>query len=145
LPGEPVCPISSLLMKPDLEDDHYCFVCGEENPAGLHLEFALNEGKVLTEFTPQKIHQGYKDIVHGGIISTVIDEAMVKAALMQGMPAVTAEITVRFRNPLMAGEKVVVEAKITKANRKIIETTAVVKKADGTPVAEGSAKLVRRD
>ena len=132
-------------MKTDLKNDHYCFVCGEKNPSGLHLWFSLNEGKVLTEFTPQKIHQGYKDIVHGGIISTVIDEAMVKAALVQGMPAVTAEITVRFRNPLMAGEKAIVEAEITKANRKIIETTAVVKKADCTIVAEGSAKLVRRD
>jgi len=132
-------------MKPDLEDDHYCFVCGEKNPSGLSLKFSLNDGKVLTEFTPQKIHQGYKDIVHGGIISTVIDEAMVKAALLQGMPAVTAEITVRFRNPLMAGEKAIIEAEITKANRKIIETVAVVKKADGTPVAEGSAKLVRQD
>ena len=135
----------SIALKTNLEDDRYCFVCGEKNPSGLHLKFSLDDGKVLTEFTPQKIHQGYKDIVHGGIISTVIDEAMVKAALMQGMSAVTAEITVRFRNPLMAGEKAIVEAKITKANRKIIETTAVVKKADGTPVAEGSAKLVRQD
>jgi uncharacterized protein (TIGR00369 family) len=134
-----------LFMKPNLEDDHYCFVCGEKNPAGLNLKFSLKQGKVLTEFTPQKIYQGYKDIVHGGIISTVVDEAMVKVALMQGMPAVTAEITVRFRNPLMAGEKAIVEAKITKVNRKIIETTAVVKKADGTPVAEGTAKLVRQD
>ncbi len=132
-------------MKPNLEDDNFCFVCGEKNPSGLHLLFSLNEGKVLTEFIPQKIHQGYKDIVHGGIISTVLDEAMVKAALMQGMPAVTAEITVRFRNPLMAGEKAIVEAEITKANRKIIETAAVVKKTDGTPVAEGSAKLIRQD
>jgi uncharacterized protein (TIGR00369 family) len=132
-------------MKPNLEDDHYCFVCGEKNPFGLRLRFSLNAGKVLTEFIPQKTHQGYKDIVHGGIISTVIDEAMVKAALMQGMPAVTAEITVRFRNPLIAGEKAIVEAEITKSNRKIIETAAVVKKADGTTVAEGSAKLVRQD
>jgi uncharacterized protein (TIGR00369 family) len=132
-------------MKPNLEDDHYCFVCGEKNPSGLRLRFSLNAGKVLTEFIPQKTHQGYKDIVHGGIISTVIDEAMVKAALMQGMPAVTAEITVRFRNPLIAGEKAIVEAEITKSNRKIIETAAVVKKADGTTVAEGSAKLVRQD
>jgi uncharacterized protein (TIGR00369 family) len=133
------------VMKPNLEDDHYCFVCGEKNPAGLNLKFSLKEGKVLTEFTPKKIYQGYKDIVHGGIISTVIDEAMVKVALMQGMPAVTAEITVRFRNPLMAGEKAVVEAEIIKTNRKIIETTAVVKKEDGTLVAEGNAKLMRQD
>lgn len=130
-------------MKNTLEDDHYCFVCGEKNPSGLHLKFSLLEGKVLTEFTPQKIHQGYKDIVHGGIISTLLDEAMVKAALMQGMPAVTAEITVRFRNPLMAGERALVEAAIVKMNKRIIEASAIVKKEDNTIIAEGQAKLLR--
>jgi len=131
-------------MKNTLKDDHYCFVCGEQNPSGLHLRFSLQNGKVRTEFTPQKIHQGYKDITHGGLISTLLDEAMVKAALMQGMPAVTAEITVRFRSPLMAGEKVTVEATILKTNKKIIETSAIVKKTDNTVIAEGQAKLLRQ-
>jgi uncharacterized protein (TIGR00369 family) len=126
----------------NLEDDHYCFVCGEENPSGLHLKFSVNKGKIQTEFIPRKIHQGYKNIVHGGIISTLLDEAMVKAALMQEMPAVTAEITVRFRNPLMVGEKVIVEAEIKKMNKKIIETSAVMKKEDDTIIAEAHAKLL---
>jgi uncharacterized protein (TIGR00369 family) len=128
-----------------LEDDHFCFVCGEENPYGLHLLFSINNGKVSAEFIPQKTHQGYKDIVHGGLLSTLIDEAMVKAALLQGMPAVTAEITVRFKNPLMVGERVTVEATIAKMNKKIIETSAIIKKADDTLVAEGCAKLLRKE
>jgi len=132
-------------LKHALEDDRYCFVCGEKNPAGLHLRFFLHEGKVFAEFIPLKIHQGYKDIVHGGLISTILDEAMVKAALMQGMPAVTAEITVRFRNLLLAGEKVIVEAAMLKTNRKIIEASAVIKKTDETVIAEGTAKLLRQD
>lgn len=131
-------------MKNTLKDDHYCFVCGEQNPSGLHLRFSLQDGKVRTEFTLQKVHQGYKDIIHGGLISTLLDEAMVKAALMQGMPAVTAEITVRFKAPLMAGEKALVEAMILKMNKKIIETSAIVKKTDNTVIAEGHAKLLRQ-
>ena len=132
-------------MKHALEDDHYCFVCGENNPSGLHLKFSIQEGKVFTEFIPRKIHQGYKDIIHGGLISTILDEAMVKAALMQGIPAVTAELTVRFRNPLLAGEKAIIEAAILKSNRKIIEATALIKKTDETVIAEGTAKLLRQD
>jgi len=132
-------------MKHTLEDDHYCFVCGEENPSGLHLKFTLCDGKVKTEFVPQKIFQGYKDIVHGGIIAAILDEAMVKAASMQGKQAVTAEITIRFKNPLMAGEKAVIEAHIVRTNKKIIETAAIIKKPDNTPVAEGHAKLLRQD
>ena len=131
-------------MNNSLEDDRYCFVCGEENPSGLHLKFSESNGKAQTEFFPQKIHQGYKDFVHGGIISTLLDEAMVKAAGLQGMSAVTAGISVRFRNPLMVGEKAIVEAEIIKTNNKMIETSAVIKKADATLVAEGHAKLIRR-
>jgi acyl-coenzyme A thioesterase PaaI-like protein len=132
-------------LKHTLEDDRYCFVCGEKNPDGLHLRFFLHEGKVFTEFIPQKIHQGYKDIIHGGLISTILDEAMVKAALLQGIPAVTAELTVRFRNPLLTGEKALVEATLLRANRKIIEATAIVKKTDETVIAEGTAKLLQQD
>jgi uncharacterized protein (TIGR00369 family) len=128
-----------------LEDDQHCFACGGKNPAGLHLRFLIHEGKVFTEFVPQKIHQGYKDIVHGGLISTILDEAMAKAALMQGMPALTAEITVRFRNPLLTGEKAIVEAAMLRTNRKIIEARAVIRKTDETVIAEGTAKLLRQD
>ena len=132
-------------MKHTLEDDHYCFVCGEENPSGLHLKFTLHDDKVVSEFVLQKIFQGYKDIVHGGIISAILDEAMVKAARMQGKHAITAEITIRFKNPLMAGEKAVVEAYILRTNKKIIETAAIIKKSDNTPAAEAHAKLLRQD
>jgi len=128
-------------MDLQLEDDRYCFVCGEENENGLHLVFTLLEGKICSEFTFRKAHQGYKDIVHGGLLSAVLDEAMVKASLMQGMPSVTAEITVRFRNPLLVNERAVVEAEIRRVNRKIVETSAVIKKHDDTLVAEGWGKL----
>ncbi|MCX5718810.1 MAG: PaaI family thioesterase [Nitrospirae bacterium] len=132
-------------MKNKLEDDKHCFVCGEKNPNGLNLTFSFREGRVVTEFILHKTYQGYKDIVHGGIISTLLDEAMVKVALLQGVPVVTAEITVRFKNPLMVGEKALVEAHIIETNRKIIDTSATIKKLDGTLIAEGYAKLLRQD
>ena len=60
------------------EDDHMCFACGSENPAGLHLTFSAHGEKGLrSEFTPQKIYQGYRDIVHGGFIGLLLDEIMV--------------------------------------------------------------------
>lgn len=132
-------------MKQQLEDNHYCFICGENNPSGLQLKFSLLNGTVQTEFIPQKNHQGYKNIVHGGIISALLDEAMVKAALLQGMPAVTAEITVRFKNPLVTGEKSIVEAQIATTHKRIIETSAVMRTSDGTLIAEAHAKLLRQN
>jgi uncharacterized protein (TIGR00369 family) len=132
-------------VKQRLEDDHFCFICGKNNPSGLHLKFSLLNNKVQTEFLSEKTHQGFKNIVHGGIISALLDEAMVKAALLQGMPAVTAEITVRFKNPLVTGEKSIVEAEITSIHKRIIETSAVMRKSDGTLVAEAHAKLLKQD
>jgi acyl-coenzyme A thioesterase PaaI-like protein len=128
-----------------LEDDGYCFVCGGKNPVGLGLSFSASKEGVKAVFIPEKSHQGYKDIVHGGIITTVLDEAMIKAAIEAGFMPVTAEIKVRFKNALLVGDKTVVEAKIDRVDR-IIEASAVLKKvSDGALIATGSAKLLKNE
>ncbi len=127
-----------------LEDDNYCFVCGKKNPVGLKLNFKIDkESKsIRTEFIPEKQYQGYKDIVHGGIISTVLDESMVKLAIGLGMKVVTVTMGVRFRNPLFVGERAMVSAKLI-SEKKIIEAEAEAVKDDGTVIAEGNARLMR--
>jgi uncharacterized protein (TIGR00369 family) len=126
-----------------LVDDGHCFACGKENDAGLRLNFRQEDGRTISEFIPQKVHQGFKDIVHGGIITTILDEAMVKRVLSEGIEAVTAEISVRFRSPLFVGEKVVVESEIKRAGGRLIMTSAKMTKDDNTVVAEAEAKLLR--
>jgi acyl-coenzyme A thioesterase PaaI-like protein len=126
-----------------LEDDGYCFACGKKNNSGLKLVFDYSNGRLTTEFTPSKIHQGYKDIIHGGIITTVLDEAMIQAAIMEGISPVTAEITIRFRMPLLVGEKSIVEAEITKKSQRLIEAKSqVIRVGDGSVIAEAHAKLI---
>lgn len=127
----------------ELQDDDYCFVCGKSNQCGLKLSFNYSNGKLTSEFTPSKIYQGYKDITHGGIITTILDEAMIQAAIAEGIMPVTAEINVRFKRPLMANEKAIAEAEITKKNSRLIEARSrLVKASDGTIIAEASAKLI---
>jgi uncharacterized protein (TIGR00369 family) len=126
-----------------LIDDGHCFACGKKNDVGLGLEFRHAEGRTISEFIPRKAHQGFMDIVHGGIIATVLDEAMVKRVLFEGMEAVTAEISVRFRSPLFVGEKAVVEAEIRKSGSRLLMTSARMTKGDSTVVAEAEAKLLR--
>ena len=125
-----------------IEDDNYCFVCGKQNPAGLGLSFSSVGDKVVAEFILLKKFQGYKGIVHGGIVTAILDEAMIQSASTKDMHAVTAELTVRFRAPLMAGEKVSVEARVLKVRKNLIEASAVIKKTDSSVVAEGTAKLI---
>src|SRR4030065_586627 len=96
----------------ELIDDNYCFVCGKKNPIGLKLDFSFDGKTITTEFVPQKEHQGYFNIVHGGIISTLLDEVMVKLAIEMGMPAVTAHMDIRLRKALDIGKKITVQAEI---------------------------------
>ena len=98
----------------NFEDDGYCFVCGPKNPIGLKLDFSFDGKTLKTEFIPQKEHQGYKDIVHGGIVSTLLDEVMVKLAIEKGMPAVTAQMDIRLKKAVNVGQKITVSAEITK-------------------------------
>ena len=129
----------------ELKDDKKCFVCGPENEGGLRLIFAVDEAAkaIKTEFIPAKVHQGYQDVVHGGVLSAVLDEAMTKLAFMLGMNAVTGRLVVRFKRPLMVGEKVYVTGRILSDSGRAIQAEAEAVKGDGTVVAEAEGLLMR--
>ncbi len=126
-----------------LEDDGYCFVCGPKNPIGLKLDFHFNGKTIKTEFIPKKEHQGYLNIIHGGIISTVLDEAMVKLAIAMNMLAVTASMEIRLRKAVNVGEKITIEAKMLKITSKLLESSAKAVTENNVVVAEAKGKLVR--
>lgn len=129
----------------ELKDDRNCFVCGDRNVGGLMLRFIVDEAArtIKTEFVPGRTYQGFADIVHGGIISTVLDEAMTKLAFQLGLDAVTGKLTVRFKSPLMVGERIVATGRIVKETARAVEAAAVAVKDDGTVVAEAEGLLVR--
>ena len=104
------------MAKINLQGDNKCFVCGKENPDGLQLDFLINreDESITAEFTPAKTYQGFVDIIHGGIISTVLDEAMVKLAFELGINAVTAKIETKFRKPVFSGENLKITGRIVK-------------------------------
>ena len=124
----------------------YCWICGEKNPDGLQLKFDLNKTtKTLqTSFIPTETYQGYDGIVHGGILSALLDEAMAKLAFELGYNAVTAMLNVRFKSLAKVKEKLTIRGKITQANRWLVFAKATIHKEDGTLIAEGDSKLVRK-
>ncbi len=126
-----------------LEDDGYCFVCGPKNPIGLKLDFHFNGKTIKTEFIPKKEHQGYLDIVHGGIISTLLDEVMVKLAIAMDIPAVTAQMDIRLRKAVKVGEKITFEAKMIKITNKILESYAKAMTENNVVVADAQGKLIK--
>jgi len=123
-------------------DDRYCFVCGPKNPMGLKLDFNFDGKTIRTEYTPPKEHQGYMNIVHGGIVSTLLDEVMVKVAIELGKPAVTAQMDIRLKKAVKIGTKITFSAEITKETRKTLEAYAKATVNDEV-VADARGKLVK--
>ena len=122
-----------------------CLVCGPENPHGLRLHLYVDEnaGIVRTRFTPQKHHIGFDGVVHGGVIATVLDEAMVWAATWEGRRfCLCGEMTVRFRRKIAIGEHVDVEASVTTGRTKLIKTIATVFSSSGELLCEATGKYV---
>ena len=120
-----------------------CIGCGQNNPYGLKLSFQWDGKRVRAEFTPTKFYQGWPDIVHGGIITTMLDEAMGHAILFSGFrDFLTASIQVNFKRPALIGEPLVITASVIKSEARSVKVEARVSLSDGTLVAEGEATQV---
>jgi uncharacterized protein (TIGR00369 family) len=128
-----------------LVDDHHCFACGSENKEGLCVDWIVEGKTTHTEFVPPKKFQGWKNIVHGGIIATLLDEAMTRLAWIACGGALTAEMTVRFLKPAVIGEKLFVVGRIVNENKKLVEMEAFIyrEKMNGTLVARSTGKAVK--
>jgi acyl-coenzyme A thioesterase PaaI-like protein len=121
-----------------------CFVCGESNAIGLNLRFKTDGQAVHGRFVPRPEHIGFKGIVHGGIITTVLDEVMVWACVVQAKRfAFCAELTVRFLNPVRPGQTLLVTAELA-ANRrdKIFEAKAEMRDDAGLALATATGKYL---
>jgi uncharacterized protein (TIGR00369 family) len=124
-------------------DDGHCFVCGEKNQRGMHLEFTWDEKAraAVSTVVFQKHLQGWNNVVHGGLISTVLDEVVVKAAGHEGYRCVTAQLTVKFKKPAFIEKSYRLEGRVKAVNRKIIDAEAALEAGDGTIIAQAEAKL----
>jgi uncharacterized protein (TIGR00369 family) len=123
-----------------------CFVCGENNLGGLQLKFEIDkEHQTLkTTFVANPTLQGWDGLVHGGIISTLLDEAMAKLSYELGYNTVTASLEIRFKKPAPILEPLLVYGEISEVNKRLVKAKARVTKEDGTILAEGKSTLMRQ-
>jgi len=84
--------------KDALENLHReCFACGVCNHSGLNLHFDVGADGVATAvWQPSAAFRSYPDRVHGGVIATLLDSAIVHALFARGVAGVTAELTIRY-------------------------------------------------
>ncbi len=126
----------------ELVDDHGCFACGMQNPHGLRLEWKVEGHTTSTQYIPEQKYQGWQGILHGGIIATLLDEAMTRLAWIVCGGALTAEMTVRFIAPAKIGELLLVRGEIVSESRKIVEMKASIHSAN-TLIAHSSGKAIK--
>lgn len=128
----------------DLRDNERCYVCGGKNPVGLAVDFEINrEARTIeAKFVPSENHQGYAGIVHGGVLSALLDEAMAKLAFSLGIPAVTAEIMVKFKMSAAPGDELLITGRLTQEGKKLILAEADISRGLAM-IAEAKGKLLR--
>jgi uncharacterized protein (TIGR00369 family) len=131
------------LKSAELIDDSHCFVCGKDNPAGLNISWKTSGNVTEASFTISKAHQGWKDLVHGGILATVLDEAMTRLAWERFGGAVTAEMTVRYLRPAKIGDRMSVRGEVEEAKGRLIPAKAEIRDGAGQIVAEATGKAIK--
>jgi uncharacterized protein (TIGR00369 family) len=123
-----------------------CIVCGRDNHRGLNIRFRTDETLVRTEVPFSEDMCGFKGIVHGGILTAVLDEAMGwAAACNSGRMCVAAELKIRFVRSVLAGENVLVVARMERDRRRIIEASGEITSPDGEVLVRGFGKFMPLD
>ncbi len=122
-----------------------CFVCGQKNPCGLKLTFYYDEAgqKARAVFRPDRHFEGYRDLLHGGIISSVLDEVMIKAILHLGEPVVTSRLEVEFKSPAGIGEELLAEGWVTEQRGRVFVTEGNLLGPEGRLIARARGVYVR--
>ncbi len=126
--------------------DHHCFGCGRLNPHGLHLVFAplAAENGVAATFTPRTEHEGFFEVVHGGIITAVLDEAMGWAVFVRDIWAVTGKIAVTFRKPVAVGVPTRAIGRVVADRGRLLDVAAELRRGeDDALLADATATFVR--
>ena len=132
-------------MESTFRDDRVCFVCGEKNPIGLKLRIRTDaeRGEASAEVTFRDDFQGWAKVVHGGLLATVLDEAMIYAAGAKGLTCVTGEITVRFVKPASTGVPYALKGRFVEDKGRIVLAESELVDASGEHVARATGKLFK--
>lgn len=124
-----------------------CLVCGLQNNFGLYTSFyELDNGELLAIFTPRIEHQSYPGRLHGGIVSTILDETIGRAIMVNHADkywGVTVEISIRFRKPVPLDQELRVIGRITRDSKRVFEGTGEILLADGSIAAEARGKYMK--
>ncbi len=119
--------------------EYNCFGCCAENPIGLHLEFYEDSDCIVSKWHPSDCYQGWMNTMHGGILSTLIDEVCgwVVTRKLKTM-GYTVQLNVQFRKKVPTTEQeLTIKAKIIRQVRNLAYINAEIVNSNGEVCCEG--------
>ena len=121
-----------------------CFGCGGANDAGMKLTFEQDNAqrKIVGRFILGEAYQGGGGMAHGGIIATLLDEAMGKVCRFREVRAVTAELTVQYLKPVKVDEEIIVEGFEKEQKGRNLFLAGEIRNNAGAVLARGSGRFV---
>jgi len=123
------------------EPEYFCFGCCPDNPHGLRLEFWQDEQDVVAFWQPQASFQGWGDIVHGGVLTALIDEVSSWAVLITcNRPGVTSRLEIKFIKPISILQRLVtVRSRVQENKRNLAVVEAEIYNSAGEKCTQGRA------
>jgi acyl-coenzyme A thioesterase PaaI-like protein len=125
-----------------------CFICGLKNPVGLHLHIYETEtGLVESTYTAPEHFQGYPGVLHGGIVSAILDELCGRSQMgsnpLEPRFMFTARLEVKYRKNVPIGKPLKIVGKAGKSRGKTAEAWAGIYDPETDELlAEGNALLI---
>ena len=143
----PLAEMKSAILKASEETGNHCFGCGLQNPQGLHLHFAIDDSDpnaIAAAATIQlgAAFEGPPGYVHGGIIATMLDEAMSKLNRPLGVVAMTRHMEVDYLRPVRLCDTLTLVGQHVRRDGKKIFHSAEIIGSDGKVLARGKALFI---
>ena len=121
-----------------------CFVCGRENPIGLHMHFFTDtDGCVYADYIPRAEHQSYPGVMHGGLITAMLDELIGRTAIASNLWCMTVKLEIRFRKPVPIGESLKLKGEITKNDGRLLQGRGEIRLPDGALAVEAVGTFLK--
>jgi acyl-coenzyme A thioesterase PaaI-like protein len=123
-------------------NDGKCFVCGSKNGKGLNLCYEIdkeNQSALCRTVLPEDF-EGWRGFIHGGVTASILDGAMVHACLSRDLRCVTAELNIKYKNPIPTNREIEIKSVIKRKFSALLTTEAVIT-VDGVIAATANAKM----
>lgn len=122
----------------------YCFVCGRKNPKGLYMTFFDNgKDEVVSDYIVSEDYQGYPGVVHGGIVTSMLDEVVARVSFI-GDPhrfMMSVKLEVKFRQPVPTETPLKIVGRLVKLRGRLGQAVGEVRLPDGSVAAESAMTI----